>query len=171
MTVVTFDSTPGSTNPLDMIEEAVFGDEWPCERTADDELLVTVKGNWCDYQIAITWRDDMGTLHLACAFDAGLPKNGLGPERTAELYVLAGKINEQLLLGHFDMWQEESSIVFRQGVLVHGGATGPEQWECLLHIAVETCERYYPAFQFVLWGGKSAQNALDAAMVETVGEA
>ncbi|MGH6959444.1 MAG: YbjN domain-containing protein, partial [Dongiaceae bacterium] len=33
------------------------------------------------------------------------------------------------------------------------------------------CERFFPAFQFVLWGGKSPEEALAAAMLETVGEA
>jgi hypothetical protein len=33
------------------------------------------------------------------------------------------------------------------------------------------CERFYPAFQYVVWGGKSASDALAAAMIETVGEA
>jgi hypothetical protein len=41
----------------------------------------------------------------------------------------------------------------------------------VLGTAVDTCERYFPAFQFVLWAGKSAREALDAAMFETSGEA
>jgi hypothetical protein len=41
----------------------------------------------------------------------------------------------------------------------------------LLDIAIAECERFYPAFQYVLWAGKSAEEALDAAMIEPVGEA
>ena len=33
------------------------------------------------------------------------------------------------------------------------------------------CERYYPAFQFVVWAGKSASEAMSAAMFDTEGEA
>ena len=33
------------------------------------------------------------------------------------------------------------------------------------------CERFYPAFQYVIWGGKSAIDSISAAMVDTVGEA
>ena len=29
-------------------------------------------------------------------------------------------------------------------------------------VALEECERFYPAFQFVIWGGKDAAGALDA---------
>jgi hypothetical protein len=32
-------------------------------------------------------------------------------------------------------------------------------------------ERYFQAFQFVVWAGKSARESLDAAMFQTAGEA
>ena len=44
-------------------------------------------------------------------------------------------------------------------------------FEDLLDIAVEACERFFPAFQFVIWAGKTAREAIDAAMFETAGEA
>jgi len=37
--------------------------------------------------------------------------------------------------------------------------------------AIQACERYYPAFQFVVWAGKSAAEAMSAAMFDTEGEA
>ena len=43
--------------------------------------------------------------------------------------------------------------------------------EALVEIAVEECDRFYPAFQFVLWGGKTPADALEAAMVDAAGEA
>ena len=41
----------------------------------------------------------------------------------------------------------------------------------LLSTALETCERHYQAFQFVVWAGKDARTALEAIMFETAGEA
>jgi hypothetical protein len=41
----------------------------------------------------------------------------------------------------------------------------------MIGIAVAECERYYPAFQHVIWGGKSAADAVAAAIIETAGEA
>jgi hypothetical protein len=43
--------------------------------------------------------------------------------------------------------------------------------EDLLDTALVECERFYPAFQYVIWGGKSPSDALAAALVETMGEA
>ena len=37
--------------------------------------------------------------------------------------------------------------------------------------AVAECDRFYPAFQFVLWGDKKPRDALDAALVDAAGEA
>ena len=45
------------------------------------------------------------------------------------------------------------------------------QCEAVLSTALDACERYYPAFQFVVWAGKTARQALDAAMFNTVGHA
>jgi hypothetical protein len=53
------------------------------------------------------------------------------------------------------------------------GARGAsaESLEDMMDIAITECERFYPAFQFVLWGGKSPAEALEAAMLDCVGEA
>ena len=62
--------------------------------------------------------------------------------------------------------------MFRHALLLLGGvSTSPPQCEAVLGAALNSCERYYPALQFVVWAGKSAREAMDAAMFETAGEA
>ncbi len=157
-------STP---NPIDLIEQLVAGQGWPFDRSADDELNLCVAGKWCDYHLSFSWRDDVEALHLAAAFDFKT-----GADRRNELYFLVGLINERLWLGHFDISSEDGTIFYRHGLLLQGGLPAtPEQCDALLHISVETAEKYYPAFQFVLWGGKTAREAMDAAMFECHGEA
>jgi hypothetical protein len=46
-----------------------------------------------------------------------------------------------------------------------------EQAEAIAEAAMEECERFYPVFQFVLWGGKSPVEAISAALIDTAGEA
>jgi hypothetical protein len=41
----------------------------------------------------------------------------------------------------------------------------------LMDLAVAECERYYPAFQFVIWGGRTAEDAIASSLFDTVGEA
>src|SRR4029077_6224625 len=50
-------------------------------------------------------------------------------------------------------------------------AASAEQVEDLVDIAVSECERFYPAFQLVIWGGKSPDDAMTAAIIEPIGEA
>ena len=52
------------TNPVDMVEHIATIHDWTFERSAPDELTLTVSGAWCDYHISLTWRDDLEALHL-----------------------------------------------------------------------------------------------------------
>ena len=84
--------------------------------------------------------------------------------RRDEVAKLLARINEQLLFGHFDLWHADGTIVFRNGLLLTGGADANDaQCEALIRFAIETCERYFPAVQFVIWAGKTAEEALEAA--------
>jgi hypothetical protein len=154
------------TNPVDMVEHIATIHDWTFERSAPDELTLSVVGSWCDYHISLTWRDDLEALHLACAFDFKASR-----ARLAEIYRLLALINEQLWLGHFDLWKDDGLLLYRHGLLLTGAETQAAQCEALLRAALEACERYYQSFQFVLWAGKSAEEALAATMLETQGQA
>ncbi|MDD3446655.1 MAG: YbjN domain-containing protein [Zavarzinia sp.] len=153
------------TDPIDLIEQIVAANEWPFDRAGDGELSVAVNGSWCDYHFGFSWREPERALQLTLAFDQRVP-----PARRGEIYELLGLINEQLWLGHFDLWSEDGVILFRHASLM-GDAVSVGTCEELIDIAISTCERFYPAFQFVLWGGKSAGDALLASLIDTVGEA
>ncbi|MEM7289818.1 MAG: YbjN domain-containing protein, partial [Pseudomonadota bacterium] len=122
---------------------------------------------WTDYNISLSWMEDFEALHLACAFDMKVPDT-----RLAETTRLLSLINEQMLIGHFDVWAREGVVMFRQTLMLNGGAdpTG-EQLECLMMSALESCERYFQAFQFVVWAGHSAEKSLESALFETSGSA
>ena len=154
------------TNPVDMVEQIATIRDWTFERSTPDELTLSVAGTWCDYHISLNWREDLEALHLACAFDFRATK-----PRLAELYRLVANINEQLWLGHFDLWRQDGMLLYRNGLLLAGADTHVGQCEGLLTAALEACERYYQSFQFVLWAGKSADEALAATMLETQGTA
>jgi hypothetical protein len=156
-----------SANPLDMLEAVLADQEWSYERPGDDELNVAVQGHWCVYHLSFSWHEGLEALHLACTFDIRVP-----PDKRREVVALLALINEQLWAGHFDMWSEDGMLIFRHGVLLQGEAElTPEQAFALLQLPVDGCERYFPAFQFVLWGGKSATEAMTAAMFDTAGQA
>lgn len=153
-------------NPVDLVEEIALRNGWACERASDDELTLAVAGQWTDYHTSLNWRNDLETLHIACAFDAKVPDN-----RLPEVYRLIAQINEQLWLGHFDLWKEDGLIMFRHGLMLNGTLATAGQCEALLRAALDACERYYQAFQFVVWAGKRSREALISTMFETEGQA
>ena len=154
-------------NPVDIIERLAALHNWTFDRDEEDEISIAVSGGWADYNIAFTWLQDMEALHVACAFDLKVPA-----PRRAEVLSLVALINEQMWIGHFDIWPSDGVIMFRHALLLAGGAElNGRQCESVLTAAVLACERYYQAFQFVVWAGKTGREALDTAMIETRGEA
>ncbi len=154
-------------NPLDVVERLAAVNDWSFERAGDDEITILIGGRWSDYQVSFTWMNDIEALHLACAFDLKVPER-----RQAEVQSLISLVNEQMWIGHFDLWSKDGLVMFRHALVLAGGteASG-KQCESVLSTALDACERYFPSFQFVLWAGKPAREALDAAMFDTSGEA
>ncbi len=154
-------------NPLDVVERLATGNDWSFERAPDPEITILVTGRWTEYQISYTWMGDIEALHLACAFDLKVPER-----RRDEVQKLITLVNEQLWIGHFDLWTQDGMVMFRHALVLAGGVEATsQQCQALLSSALEGCEGYFPAFQFVVWAGKSAREALDAAMFETQGQA
>lgn len=153
-------------HPLDEVERLAVINDWSFERS-DDEITILMKGNWSDYQVSFTWMDELEALHLACAFDLKVSQR-----RFDEVRKLIEHMNGQMWVGHFDFWPDEGLVMFRHALVLSGGidASGT-QCHAVLNTAVDACERYFPAFQFVVWAGKPAREALDAALFETSGEA
>ena len=161
------DGFDAAVNPLDSLEALLAEQDWSHDRVGEDELHVAVQGHWCTYHLTFSWHEGLESLHLACSFDMRVAH-----EKRSELTTLLALINEQLWIGHFDVWSDDGMVIFRHGMMLHGGAELTlQQCEGLIRMPVDACERFYPAFQFVVWAGKSAVDAMQSAMFETVGRA
>ena len=154
-------------NPLEVIEHMAATNAWSFERPTADEITLLVRGKWTDYQGSFTWMVDREALHLALAFELKAPERN-----QPELQRLTSLINEQLWVGHFDIWFKDGLVMYRNALVLAGGAApSSRQCEVLLSTACDACERYYPSYQFVVWAGEGAEEALQAAMFETRGQA
>ncbi len=155
-----------STNPLDRVERLAETKAWDIDRTNDHEVVMLVGGGWADLNLSFTWRDDLESLHFACMLDLKVPD-----KRRDEVLKLLATINSQLIHGHYDLWAD-GSIVFRYALLLAGAAkVNDEQCEAIVALGIETTHRFYPAIQFVIWAGHTAEEALKSALLETMGEA
>jgi hypothetical protein len=167
MTALSTETDIAAANPIDLVEEIVLANEWPHDRSSDEEMVVEISGRWCDYRLLFVWQEEISALHFSCSFDMKVPK-----ARRAPVYELLATVNEKMWLGHFDLCSDTGLPMFRHAVLLRGAmGASAEQIEDLVDMALTECERFYPAFQFVIWGGKTAEDAVTSAMIEPVGEA
>src|ERR671929_1058416 len=97
-----------SEHPLDAVERLASVRDWIFDRAETDEMSVTVSGRWSEYHVAFTWIEDVEALHVACAFDLKVPDR-----RRAEVQQLVSLVNEQLWVGHFDLWIQDGIVMFR----------------------------------------------------------
>ncbi len=154
-------------NPLDILENMFSANDWPYERRGRDEIGVVVSGRWCDYSLVFSWCDEISALHYCCAMDMRVPEASRG--QVSELLAIA---NEKMWVGHFGVCNTDSVPLYRHTVLLRGTrGVSAESLEDMVDISLTECERFYPAFQFVIWGGKTAPEAVASAMLECVGEA
>ena len=161
------DSSTTQQNPLDLLEEIVGANDWAFDRASIDELAVEISGRWCDYRLYFLWQEDLGALHFSCLLESRVPV-----EKRREVSLLLALLNEKMWLGHFDLSSDDGTPMFRHTLLVRGaGGVSVEQMEDLVEVALGESERFFPAFQFVIWGGKSAEEAVAASLLDVQGEA
>lgn len=169
MTALITDRAHGPlASPLETIEHLLSVQDWPFERVSEDEITAAVPGQWSEYHLRFFWREDGRVLQVACVFDARVPET-----HRARIFETMSLINERLWIGHFELWSDESVLMFRHAALLEGDFAGGEVPVCgtLIDTALAECERFYPVFQFVIWAGKEPREAIEAAMLETAGEA
>jgi hypothetical protein len=80
--------------------------------------------------------------------------------------------NDNCWSGAFVLWREQKMMAYRYSLNLAGGAQASSaQINDMVRSAVMACERFYPAFQLVGWGGETPEKALGIAMTEAYGRA
>ena len=157
-----------SNNPIEAIEDVIFNQEWTSQRLSENEIMAEIAGRWCEYHLHFVWTEENSTLQFfLILMDIEIP-----PEKRPYVCELVCNINERLPLGHFEIFGKVSTPAFRHGLFLPGTRTVSESLlEQLLDIALESCEKFYPAFQFVIFGNKTPQEAASLSMIDIAGEA
>ena len=168
MTAASINGVLGHSALMVGLVASLFGARgWPFEYLSEDEISAEIKGSWTTYQFQAIWRAEDHVLQLLC-----LPEVRVPDKKKPEIFEALALINEQLWLGHFDVWSNGSVLLFRHGLMLgEDGLLSPGQAQCIVEAALEECDRFYPVFQFILWGDKTPSEALAAALVDAAGEA
>lgn len=164
---MTEDAGALARDPLAVVERMAARNNWEFSRHPGDEITLAICGERTNYHVSFSWMEDISVLHFACAFEMKVPV-----VRLPEVQQLVSRVNEQLWIGHFEVWDQNGLVMFRHALLLTDDvSTSAGQCEAVLGAALDSCERYYPAFQFVVWAGKSAREAMAAALLDTLGQA
>lgn len=154
-------------HPIDIVETLAEHHAWDFDRVADDQIAMAVEGQWRTYSITLAWSAYDETLRLICTFEMDPPTH-----RLPELYELLNKTNDLCWAGAFTFWKEQRLMVYRYGLVLAGGQmVSPDQVDTLINAAVQSSERFYPAFQLVSWGEETPEKSLQVAIAEAYGRA
>lgn len=153
--------------PVDMLAALFEARGWAFEFVNDDEITAEVQASWATYQLRGIWRSEDNVLQLLC-----MPDIRITDDKRAPMVEVLALVNEQLWLGHFDIWSNGSVLLYRHGLMLgDDGLLSLSQAQMAVELAIEECDRFYPAFQFILWGDKTPAEALASALVDAAGEA
>jgi len=162
-----FHAKERSLHPVDVIEQIVNHRDWSFERVMEDEIALQISGQLSEYHISFSWVEIFETLHVGCSFALSI-----AAKQRPQMVDLLSLINEKMLMGHFDYWQDTGEVIYRQSLLLSGGLHPTDaQITMLLSNALDACELHFPACEKVATGTIPAVEALRYAMFETLGNA
>ncbi len=154
-------------DPIDIVEHLAEHHDWDFDRIAEDQIAMAVEGQWRTYSITLAWSAGDETLRLVATFEMEPPA-----ERMEALYELLNRVNDCCWTGAFTYWAAQSLVVWRYGLVLSGGQIAtPEQIDRMIVSAVQTAERFYPAFQLAAWGNGTPEEAMRVAIAEAYGRA
>ncbi|GHC65662.1 YbjN domain-containing protein [Neogemmobacter tilapiae] len=154
-------------HPIDIAESLAEFNDWEFDRLTEDQIAMSVEGQWRTYSLTLAWSGHDETLRLICTFEMEPPEGRMG-----ELYDVLNRVNDSVWTGAFTYWADQRLMVWRYGLVLSGGQmAGPEQLDRLIGSAVTAAERFYPAFQLVAWADKTPAQAMQVAIAEAYGRA
>ncbi|MBP1805707.1 YbjN domain-containing protein [Rubellimicrobium aerolatum] len=157
----------GEIHPIDVVETIAAHYEWDFDRVAENQIAMTLEGQWRSYALTLAWSPSDETLRLLCTYELDPPE-----DRLPALFDLLNRMNDLCWAGAFTWWAEEKVMVFRYGLVLAGDQiASPEQIDTMIHAALMSAERFYPAVQIALWGGRAPKDAMEIAIAEAYGRA
>ena len=154
-------------NPIDIVEDVIHSKNWVFSRAADHELVAEISSHWSQYRLYFSWSEQVKAINFTVTFDLKFPQS-----KSKLAYELLARINEKLWIGHFDITSANGIPAYRHTVLEpSGNEILYNQLEDLVDIAIYECEKYYPAFQLLLFEDSHPQDVLELCAIDVVGRA
>lgn len=153
------------TNPLDKIEGILHSNDWEYERIGKNELIVSLNGKYCEYQLIFLWQADMRAIQISIHYDIIINNRNTTNSSNALM-----TINEQTWMGHFEIASDTSMPLYRYTCLINpDDKHSYEQLESIIDIALAQCETNYAAFSLLSTEIAANDETLPLALMQTQG--
>ena len=154
-------------NPIDCIEDFVYKYEADVLRDSPNDLTLSFKGLWRSYSVFVKWDEFNKIINLSSCFEV-TSKNNI----SSKVHNLISKVNERVNLGYFSFNEELEKIFFNYKISIRGiDFLTIEQIEDFLDVVIKECEKFFPVFYVFLKRKQNPDFALNAALIDTHGEA
>ena len=154
-------------NPLDTLEKIISLKQWSYSRENEDELIIDINSKISSYRLYIAWSGEIGAISITITFDLKVPLSD-----KQKIYELLALINENLLIGHFDITSISGIPAYRNTYLIkEKSIENIKILEDLVDIGIIECEKFYHSFQMVICDQSSPSTAVSTCLFETHGRA
>jgi len=149
-------------NPLRVFERLALAENYDCIKLSNNEIEISIPGSWCDHTLSLIWNTQTEYLQGFLMFYNKAP---LG--RGDDICRLIALINTHLTTGHLEFTSPQKSLAYRNSLSLSGGANlSMGQAIDFIASAVDAAEQAYPACQYMIWAGKSPEDALTNAQMD-----
>ena len=154
-------------DPINIAQILAAHYDWDFDRITEDEIAVAIERDWRTYAVTLSWAEFDETLRIISSFEMKPPKDKL-----TSLYEALNLANNKCWTGAFVYAEKHNLMVFRHGMNLTGGARASAmQIDVMVENAVQTCERFYPAFQLTCWGNETPKASMQVAFDRAYGTA
>jgi len=109
------------------------------------------------FPVAVRLFDEAGLLIITVHFPFEIPA-----DKRAELCELAVRLNYLMHLATLDLGLEVGTALLRTSAPIDDGIIGVDQLKSLVWTPLATADRFYPAFQAVMGGSQTPEDAAKA---------
>ena len=65
----------GEIHPIDVVETIANHYEWDFDRVAENQIAMTLEGQWRSYALTLAWSPADETLRLLCTYELDPPED------------------------------------------------------------------------------------------------
>lgn len=147
-------------NPIDTFARIATAEGFRFEHEGPNAVHIDLHGVHCDHDLSISWDPAEENVALFILFDGRIPGG-----RSDDICRLLSLLNERLVAGHFDYYGRTNGLIYRHAISLKGGARlSTDQALDIMSQALEAAEAGYPAAQYVVWAGKTPEDAVANAL-------